>query len=734
MFAEIDDRREQVHQVHQNTFRWIFEKGNETGFAEWLSSGDDIFWINGKPASGKSTLMKYITRETRMQQLLQLWTGEAPLLVASFWFWAAGSQIQRSLSGLYRSLLYQILKADERLCRIAFPEWQPKFAQSDPTMAMLTAAMKSLLGTEVLSTKFFFAIDGLDEYDRDSIGKTELAQMFKDLARSERFKLLVSSRPEAAFETVFYQCPALRLELLTKDDILSYVHSRLQASQFWRKFSDSEQSEINEIESFIVKNASGVFLWVALAMDVALDGINSYEQPSTIHDRVRLLPPELNSLFEHIMHHRIPQHCREEAFRYLLMTYQWQKAAAKGPLVETIVITAQRASSYPRACELARSDEAEIDAAELFFSSRLAHRCYGLLECVDSGWVRRKERVPALAFLHRTLFDYLNDSEGVRHLLESEAGGGYDVNTALMAGLVRLAEVPGSISNSTTTSGMADYRSNFLWFNTLAECSTGLSRSKLITAYDRVEASKGKKLTRNSGIEPLPNSDMLQDTINACSTLYLEELLQNRVISDVDELSRLLGGHLLIKASPTQRGRFTVCNVEAVALLLAHGADPMYNLDLKEDWSSYGIVLSRLKMVGEGHETESFLRCLLLFYNLKPDSSKSFITLHTDRTSLTLERLLRGSDCCDSIVSLERCECKKARAWRPLALETVLLHKKYRKEMEAERARTKDPRGIDATNAQDQGYGVSLKSTSGRHRSKRRLWSALDPRKLFKDL
>jgi hypothetical protein len=53
-FAELEDRQRQVKVAHQETFDWIFEPGNETGFAEWLKSGSGIYWINGKPAAGKS--------------------------------------------------------------------------------------------------------------------------------------------------------------------------------------------------------------------------------------------------------------------------------------------------------------------------------------------------------------------------------------------------------------------------------------------------------------------------------------------------------------------------------------------------------------------------------------------------------------------------------------------------------------------------------------------------------
>jgi hypothetical protein len=155
-FAEVDDRREQVPKAHQDTFKWMFEPDNKAGFVEWLEAGRGIFWVSGKPASGKSTLMKFITRETRLRSALQVWTGQTPLVFASFWFWAAGSQLQSSLVGLYRTLLFQMLKADTHLCRTAFPDWQMKFDTTEPSMEMLTIAMDNILSTEALSKNFFF--------------------------------------------------------------------------------------------------------------------------------------------------------------------------------------------------------------------------------------------------------------------------------------------------------------------------------------------------------------------------------------------------------------------------------------------------------------------------------------------------------------------------------------------------------------------------------------------------
>jgi hypothetical protein len=92
VFAEIEDRRRRIPEAHKNTLRWVLEDDDdETGFASWAKDGNGIFWVKGKPASGKSTLMKYIADHERLEQLLRAWTGTTPLAIASFWFWAAGS-------------------------------------------------------------------------------------------------------------------------------------------------------------------------------------------------------------------------------------------------------------------------------------------------------------------------------------------------------------------------------------------------------------------------------------------------------------------------------------------------------------------------------------------------------------------------------------------------------------------------------------------------------------------
>ena len=59
LFPEIDMRHSKISEAHANTFAWIFEQ-DVTPFKSWLRCSSEVFWINGKAGSGKSTLMKYV--------------------------------------------------------------------------------------------------------------------------------------------------------------------------------------------------------------------------------------------------------------------------------------------------------------------------------------------------------------------------------------------------------------------------------------------------------------------------------------------------------------------------------------------------------------------------------------------------------------------------------------------------------------------------------------------------
>lgn len=119
---ERDRRLEQINQKLGNTFNWVYDD-TSVGLSEWLQKGAGIFWINGKPASGKSTLMKYLYQDPRTHELLRAggWKSRARLATASFFFHHRGNSMQKSFEGLLRSLVSQILEQERSLFPLLYP-------------------------------------------------------------------------------------------------------------------------------------------------------------------------------------------------------------------------------------------------------------------------------------------------------------------------------------------------------------------------------------------------------------------------------------------------------------------------------------------------------------------------------------------------------------------------------------------------------------------------------------
>ncbi len=145
-YPEIFSRQEQIENVFdgiESSYDWIFDKprtrekdiSNQanphtpTPLWKWLESGHGVYWINGKAGSGKSTLMNHICSYNRRLELLQEWSSHRRLLTPSFFFWNSGSRQQKTIDGLLRSLIYQMLNECRQLItcfEVSYP-WHGSF-------------------------------------------------------------------------------------------------------------------------------------------------------------------------------------------------------------------------------------------------------------------------------------------------------------------------------------------------------------------------------------------------------------------------------------------------------------------------------------------------------------------------------------------------------------------------------------------------------------------------------
>ncbi len=217
-FPEIRARQKQIPQAHAETCRWIFERDSPDRpgplkFVNWLDSQTGIFWIQGKPGSGKSTLMKFISEHVDTQNHLRLWASGRTLVPGNF-FWHAGSPLQKSREGLLRSILFEILRrCPDLVPRVYELRSGPEGNFEDDDWSWTADDLLQVCCDVLQSAKghrFCFFIDGLDEYEEGRMTSRDLINIVESLGRSSNVKLCVSSRPWSAFADAFGQSPDLR--------------------------------------------------------------------------------------------------------------------------------------------------------------------------------------------------------------------------------------------------------------------------------------------------------------------------------------------------------------------------------------------------------------------------------------------------------------------------------------------------------------------------------------------
>jgi len=189
-FRNMADRERRICKAHEQTFEWVFHdpKANLrpwSSFKEFLQSSiKKVYWITGKPGSGKSTLMKYIRHHQQTSNLLQLWSEGRDVTKAAFYFWNSGSRMQMSVIGLLQTVLHDCLRQLPEVVQKVLPErWEAAtlFDADDFPWSLeeVAQALRSLITEVCPERKFFFLIDGLDECTGNH---TQLVELIKELA------------------------------------------------------------------------------------------------------------------------------------------------------------------------------------------------------------------------------------------------------------------------------------------------------------------------------------------------------------------------------------------------------------------------------------------------------------------------------------------------------------------------------------------------------------------------
>ncbi|KAI6778040.1 uncharacterized protein J7T54_005827 [Emericellopsis cladophorae] len=273
-YAQLGARRHEIEPALAGTCDWLFATPE---FREWcrrdrLADHHGVLWLKGKPGAGKSTLMKHA---------LHYCQHHFPdHLIAAYFFHARGDALEKSPLGMLRSIIYELVKHDDTVCRLFVPRYDDKkrLSGGETKAGDRITGLKRLFdwsfselrdflievirwqGTQnggAVRRPLLLLVDALDECSDD--GVRTVVKMLETLSgcaaqANVTLRVCLSSRH---YPTITIQ-KHLPLYVDNADghsqDIAAYI-------------SDTLAGDIAELQAEVQRRADGVFLWVMLVVE-----------------------------------------------------------------------------------------------------------------------------------------------------------------------------------------------------------------------------------------------------------------------------------------------------------------------------------------------------------------------------------------------------------------------------------------------------------------------------------
>lgn len=276
-FDQMNTRHMSIERAYGKTCQWFLESPE---YREWLDTSErpnrGFLWIKGKPGAGKSTLMRFILSHTQ---------NVARGSVVSFFFHSRGHDLERSVIGLYRSLLVQLFEAHPELQRIldGIPDGHQWTVTS--LMSCFADVTQHLGGTPL-----FCCVDAFDECEEAQV--RGMVSLFGELV-NEKTGLRVCFASRHYPEITAQKSISIVLDDKTEhdQDIAYYIANKLC-------IGDSPQA--SQICSMLQEKAAGIFMWVVLVVDI-LSREFDRGRKHNLYQKLQELPGNLHALFYDIL-------------------------------------------------------------------------------------------------------------------------------------------------------------------------------------------------------------------------------------------------------------------------------------------------------------------------------------------------------------------------------------------------------------------------------------------------
>lgn len=340
-------RKEEIVNSTKGTLEWLYEaEAHKSGtgsinapgissLKNWLQGKDQnsIFWITGKPGSGKSTATKHVVDEPKTREHL----GEHPMpeeisnsserewIIIEAFITNRGTEEQKLWKPMLGGILYQLLRKRPTLIRgvirharkseskniaLKVREWGQKDFEN---------ALRYCKSQVQTPFRALVVLDGLDEL-KDPASATSAIDFLKELTQPSHgpcdntVKVCVSSRSEQGMRDLLAGCWRLEIHENTKDDIWRYALARLcQNARFRDQCMTSIQDRLKVVLAYIRDNADGVFLWASSIVAEVDTALTRREPVDSLLGLVKGLPTQMDELYIYMLK-RIDPELRQRAY------------------------------------------------------------------------------------------------------------------------------------------------------------------------------------------------------------------------------------------------------------------------------------------------------------------------------------------------------------------------------------------------------------------------------------
>ena len=173
---ESQSRFKNIQPVYHETYIWFFN--HQVGFEDWLEGkiSNNIYWIQKKPGSGKSTIMKYVMSHPLIPELLKKYNGIF-WVIAGFFFHDRGTAVQKSAEKFLRQVLYQVINQQKQLFVLIYSFFtkildhqkrssdRSKLLTDEWTFSTLRETLTLIGRKSIFEINFCLFVDVLDEHD-----------------------------------------------------------------------------------------------------------------------------------------------------------------------------------------------------------------------------------------------------------------------------------------------------------------------------------------------------------------------------------------------------------------------------------------------------------------------------------------------------------------------------------------------------------------------------------------